>query len=274
MSKTKLYLPFFRAAIAICKYSDKDSEILETLSAFNLPKDPKVIEITKPHLEESTQPKYVSFVEYIKTLKANPTLTAAIEYNKNPYVSHAIKAATLLNINPKEIVGFPIQNDVLEEFKNYFFDTSHTDLISWQVYLEMLPKYDQDLLRNAQAGNKDLVFVTLGKLPTDMSLLVNDLVVTAFKKFKESIEDNPRVARIWARIATDALVNSGDKGLDMDSKPFELIFQNYEISDNPEEKVKIAGQTPMIDVGSVSIKEKKDEDEIASVVSETIKAEK
>lgn len=263
MAKPKLYLPFLRAVIAICEYTNDEEKRLKLLHEFNLPKDPKVFEILAPFISEiGEEKKYNSFIEYIKTLKSsNPALNNAIEYNSNPFVSLALKASILMNTDPKEIIGFSINNDILQQFKHYFFDISKLDIMSWQTYLDLLPKFDQDILRNAQSQNKDLVLVSFGKLPKDMKLIVNDLVITAFRKFKESIEDKPHLARMWARIATDALINQGDKTLDLDSKPFELIFENYEISSNPEEKPKVVGKVPMTPTEQDK-PEEKDPDEI------------
>jgi hypothetical protein len=247
---------------AICTYTNDKEVRLELLSSFNLPKNEKVLELIKPFLEDQNIQKHVSVIDYIKNLTTGiVALNTAIEYHKNPYVANSIKAALLLNISPKEITGFTIPNDVLYQFKHYFFDMEKTDLVSWQTYLDLLPTYDKELLINAQAQNKDLVLVNLGKLPSDMHLIVNDLVITAFKKFKESVEENPRIARIWARIATDAMINQGNSGVDLSSKPFELILQEFAISTEAEEKPKVIGQNTMVPEDTVPIEEP-DPDEI------------
>jgi len=257
----KIYLPFRRMAEAICAYTNNEDEQLNLLSEFNLPKDRQVIEIVKPNIE-AAKDKYSQVHSYIKNLTSkNSYLDKAIELHKNPYVANCIKSAILLNMSPKEITGFDIKNDIMVYFKMYFFDIEKTDLISWQTYLNLLPAYDKELLSNAQAQNKDLVLVNLGKLPTDMHLIVNDLVITAYKKFKESLEENPRVARVWARIATDALVNQGNAGVDLSSKPFELILKEFDISTNPEKSPQEVGFKPFTPE-EPKPEEEKDPDEI------------
>ena len=75
------------------------------------------------------------------------------------------------------------------------------------------------------------------------------------------MEENPRVARVWARIATDALVNQGNAGVDLSSKPFELILKEFDISTNPEKPPQEIGFKPFTPEESKP-EEEKDPDEI------------